>query len=58
MWTFGVTYLVVGQLNTITGFLFVVLFGMGVDYGIHAAEFVDDVLLAVHAYTHLACNRP
>jgi len=36
MWTFGVTYLLIGQLNTITGFLFVVLFGLGVDYGIHA----------------------
>ena len=36
MWTFGVTYLFIGQLNTITGFLFVVLFGLGIDYGIHA----------------------
>lgn len=35
-WTFGLAYLAIGQLNTITGFLFVVLFGMGVDYGIHA----------------------
>lgn len=35
-WTFGITYLVIGQLNTITGFLFVVLFGLGIDYGIHA----------------------
>ena len=35
-WTFGVTYLLIGQLNTITGFLFVVLFGLGIDYGIHA----------------------
>ncbi|MFQ5690044.1 MAG: RND family transporter [Gemmatimonadota bacterium] len=35
-WTFGVTYLVIGQLNTITGFLFVILFGLGIDYGIHA----------------------
>lgn len=35
-WTFGFTYLVVGQLNTITGFLFVILFGLGIDYGIHA----------------------
>jgi uncharacterized protein len=35
-WTFGVTYLVIGQLNTITGFLFVVLFGLGIDYGVHA----------------------
>ena len=35
-WTFGMTYLLIGQLNIITGFLFVVLFGMGADYGIHA----------------------
>lgn len=35
-WTFGLTYLFIGQLNTITGFLFVILFGMGIDYGIHA----------------------
>ncbi len=34
-WTFGVTYLVIGNLNTITGFLFVILFGLGIDYGIH-----------------------
>lgn len=35
-WTFGVTWLAIGQLNTITGFLFVILFGLGVDFGIHA----------------------
>ncbi|RMD93271.1 MAG: hypothetical protein D6814_15870 [Calditrichaeota bacterium] len=35
-WTFGLTYLVLGELNTITGFLFVILFGLGIDYGIHA----------------------
>jgi len=35
-WTFGITYLTIGQLNTITGFLFVVLFGLGIDYGVHA----------------------
>ncbi|MFQ5769237.1 MAG: RND family transporter, partial [bacterium] len=35
-WTFGVTYLVIGSLNTITGFLFIILFGLGIDYGIHA----------------------
>ncbi len=34
-WTFGVTYLVIGQLNTITGFLFVILFGLGIDFGVH-----------------------
>jgi predicted RND superfamily exporter protein len=36
MWTFGLTFLVIGQLNTITGFLFVILFGLGIDYGIHS----------------------
>ncbi|RMF57096.1 MAG: hypothetical protein D6748_11990 [Calditrichaeota bacterium] len=35
-WTFGITYAVLGSLNTITGFLFVILFGLGIDYGIHA----------------------
>ncbi|NIR50900.1 MMPL family transporter, partial [candidate division KSB1 bacterium] len=35
-WTFGVTYFVIGNLNTITGFMFVILFGLGIDYGIHA----------------------
>lgn len=41
-WTFGVTYLVIGELNTITGFLFVILFGLGIDYGIHAfARYVE-----------------
>ena len=27
-WTFGVTYLVIGELNTITGFMVVILFGL------------------------------
>lgn len=35
-WTFALTYWVIGNLNTITGFLFVILFGLGIDYGIHA----------------------
>lgn len=34
-WTFGLTYLVIGELNTITGFMVVILFGLGIDYGIH-----------------------
>jgi predicted RND superfamily exporter protein len=41
-WTFGVVYWVIGNLNTITGFLFVILFGLGIDYGIHAfARYVE-----------------
>ncbi|TYP95025.1 hypothetical protein LX73_0320 [Fodinibius salinus] len=34
-WTFGITYFVLGSLNTMTSVLFVILFGMGIDYGIH-----------------------
>ena len=34
-WTFGVTYLVIGNLNQITVCLFAILFGLGIDFGIH-----------------------
>ncbi|MDI6400576.1 MMPL family transporter [Balneolaceae bacterium ANBcel3] len=33
--TFGITYVVYGSLNTMTSVLFVILFGLGIDYGIH-----------------------
>ena len=33
--TFGVTYLVIGSLNMITVGLFAILFGLGIDFGIH-----------------------
>jgi len=33
--TFGITYFVLGMLNTMTSVLFVILFGLGIDYGIH-----------------------
>ncbi|PKD45080.1 efflux RND transporter permease subunit [Rhodohalobacter barkolensis] len=35
MWTFGITYLQIEVLNTMTSVLFVILFGLGIDYGIH-----------------------
>ncbi len=35
MWTFGITYVHLGVLNTMTSVLFVILFGLGIDYGIH-----------------------
>lgn len=35
LWTFGITYIVLGMLNTMTSVLFVILFGMGIDYGVH-----------------------
>lgn len=34
-WTFGITYWYLGRLNTMTSVLFVILFGLGIDYGIH-----------------------
>lgn len=33
--TFGITYFILGTLNTMTSVLFVILFGLGIDYGIH-----------------------
>ncbi len=35
LWTFGITFWVLGSLNTMTSVLFVILFGLGIDYGIH-----------------------
>ena len=35
VWTFGITYWMLGTLNTMTSVLFVILFGLGIDYGIH-----------------------
>ncbi|HET8865677.1 MAG TPA: MMPL family transporter [Gracilimonas sp.] len=35
VWTFGITYFYLGVLNTMTSVLFVILFGLGIDYGIH-----------------------
>jgi predicted RND superfamily exporter protein len=35
IWTFAIASVVVGGLNTITVFLFVILFGLGIDFGIH-----------------------
>jgi uncharacterized protein len=34
-YTFGLAYLVLGSLNTMTSVLFVILFGLGIDYGLH-----------------------
>jgi predicted RND superfamily exporter protein len=34
-WTFGLTWLVIGNLNQITVCLFAILFGLGIDFGIH-----------------------
>ncbi|NOZ10503.1 MAG: MMPL family transporter [Gammaproteobacteria bacterium] len=43
LWTFGITQLILGGLNLITVFLVVVLFGLGVDFGIHNLTRYDEV---------------
>ncbi len=35
IWAFAISYWVIGNLNTMTAFLFVILFGLGIDFGIH-----------------------
>ncbi len=35
LWTFGLTALVFGKINIITGFLAAILMGLGIDFGIH-----------------------
>ena len=35
VFTFGIAYAYLGMLNTMTSVLFVILFGLGIDYGIH-----------------------
>lgn len=35
VWAFAITYWAIGNLNTMTAFLFVILFGLGIDFGIH-----------------------
>jgi uncharacterized protein len=42
-WTFGITAVVIGSLNLITGFLVAVLAGLGIDFGIHAfARYIEN----------------
>jgi uncharacterized protein len=42
-WAFAITFWVIGNLNTMTGFLFVILFGLGIDFGIHMfARYLED----------------
>ncbi|NOZ09955.1 MAG: MMPL family transporter [Gammaproteobacteria bacterium] len=43
LWTFGITQLALGGLNLITVFLVVVLFGLGIDFGIHNLTRYDEV---------------
>ena len=37
-WTMGLAWLTVGYLNLITAFIFAIMFGLGVDFAVHAAN--------------------
>ena len=37
-WTMGVAWLTVGYLNLITAFIFALMFGLGIDFAVHAAS--------------------
>lgn len=50
-WTFGITYFYLGVLNTMTSVLFVILFGLGIDYGIHYyARYIELRSLGMNAH--------
>ena len=50
-WTFGITYFYLGILNTMTSVLFVILFGLGIDYGIHYyARYIELRSLGMNAH--------
>lgn len=52
--TFGATYFVLGTLNTMTSVLFVILFGLGIDYGIHFyARYLEKRSSGLEVYTAL-----
>ncbi len=64
VYTFGITYAYLGVLNTMTSVLFVILFGMGIDYGIHfyarylekrsSGESVEQAMLSTYESTGAA----
>jgi len=43
LWTFALTKLALGSLNLITVFLVLILFGLGIDFGIHNLQRYDEV---------------
>ncbi|HSH41712.1 MAG TPA: MMPL family transporter [Arenicellales bacterium] len=43
LWTFALTQIVLGGLNLITVFLVLILFGLGIDFGIHNLQRYDEV---------------
>lgn len=62
-WTVGLVALTVGYLNLITAFIFAVLLGLGIDFGIHFYQRYREERAAGHApldamiATHLSCGE-
>ena len=47
-WTLGLTHLVIGELNLISAFIFAILIGLGIDFGVHALSRVDEEVAQGH----------
>jgi uncharacterized protein len=63
IWTVGLMSITVGYLNLITAFIFAVLLGLGIDFGIHFyGRFREERALGANAFdamlhTHLSCGH-
>ena len=62
VWAYGLVPMIVGDLNTITSFLLMVLFGLGVDYSIHLvkrfrAQLMDTTPLEALVQTYSSTGR-
>jgi len=63
VWTMGLTALFVGYMNLITAFIFAVLLGLGIDFGIHFyGRYREEVALGrddleAMVQTHLSCGH-
>ena len=51
-WTLGLAHLLVGELNLISAFIFAILIGLGVDFGVHALSRVDEAREASESLGH------
>lgn len=63
VWTMGLTALMIGYMNLITAFIFAVLLGLGIDFGIHFyGRYREELALGrddleAMVQTHLSCGH-
>lgn len=55
IWTLGITQMVLGGLNLITIFLVLILFGLGIDFGIHGLSRYREARLTGSSVEHAIC---